>query len=135
MGELIDMVQSGKIIGTSGKTLVWYMITHRSAEKPSKIVADLVFIALSESKTSSADSLRELLCEVVIMALPVEADLVRKGNGRVVMKLVGGVMKESRGRADTKAVMDLLRDILLPTNLHRELMTCALTSCWDIIQQ
>jgi len=41
------------------------------------------------------------------VALPVEADLVRKGNGRVVMKFVGRVMKESRGRVDAKAVMDL----------------------------
>jgi len=91
-------------MGTSGKTILWYMIAHRSAEKPTKIVADLALIALSESKTSSADSLREL-CDVAIVALPVEADLVRKGNGRVVMKLVGRVMKE-RGRADAKAVMD-----------------------------
>jgi len=60
--------------------------------------------------------LREL-CEVAIVALPVEADLVRKGNGRVFMKLVGRVMKESR-RADAKAVMDLMRDILLPTKLN-----------------
>jgi len=114
MGDLIDMVQSGKITGTSGKTLLRHMIAHRSAEKPSKIAADLALIALSESETSSADSLREL-CEAAIAALPEEADVVRKGNERVIMKLVGRVMKESRGRADAKAVTDLLRDILLPT--------------------
>jgi len=34
MGELIDVVQNGKITGTSGKTILWYMIAHRSAEKP-----------------------------------------------------------------------------------------------------
>jgi len=67
-----------KITGKSGKTILWYMIAHRSAEKPSKIVADLALIALSESRTSSADLLREL-CEVAIMALPVEADLATGG--------------------------------------------------------
>jgi len=111
MGGLIDMVQSGKITGTSGKTVLRYMITHRSPEMPSVIAADLALMALSE--TSTTDSL-QALCEAAIAALPEEADVVRRGNERVIMKLVGRVMKESRGRADAKAVTDLLRDILLP---------------------
>jgi len=111
MGGLIDMVQSGKITGTSGKTVLRYMITHRSLEMPSVIAADLALMALSE--TSTTNSL-QALCEAAIAALPEEADVVRRGNERVIMKLVGRVMKESRGRADAKAVTDLLRDILLP---------------------
>lgn len=87
------------------------MITNHSPEMPSAIAVALALTALSG--TSSADSLRAL-CEAAIAALPEEADVVRKGNERVIMKLVGRVMKESRGRADAKAVTDLLRNILLP---------------------
>lgn len=78
---------------------------------PSTIAADLALTALSD--TSLTDSLRAL-CEAAIAALPEEADVVRRGNERVIMKLVGRVMKESRGRANAKVVVDLLRHILLP---------------------
>jgi aspartyl-tRNA(Asn)/glutamyl-tRNA(Gln) amidotransferase subunit B len=128
MGELIDMVQDGSITGehilhklvfsaltstqgTSGKTLLHHMITHRSREMPSKLAADLSLAALSEN--SSSDSLKRL-CEEAIAALPEEAGVVRKGNERVIMKLVGKVMRDSRGRADAKAATDLLKELLLP---------------------
>ncbi|KIM76374.1 hypothetical protein PILCRDRAFT_77807 [Piloderma croceum F 1598] len=111
MGELIDMVQDGSITGTSGKTLLHHMITHRSREMPSKLAADLSLAALS--KNSLSDSLKKL-CEEAIAALPEEAGVVRKGNERVIMKLVGKVMKDSRGRADAKAATDLLKELLLP---------------------
>jgi aspartyl-tRNA(Asn)/glutamyl-tRNA(Gln) amidotransferase subunit B len=78
---------------------------------PSKLAVELSLSALSDS--SSADSLKSL-CEEVISALPEEADVVRKGNERVIMKLVGQVMKASRGRADAKAATALFRKILLP---------------------
>jgi aspartyl-tRNA(Asn)/glutamyl-tRNA(Gln) amidotransferase subunit B len=107
----IDSTVSVSSTGTSGKTVLRSMITHRSPKMPSAIAADLALTALSE--TSTTDSL-QALCEAAIVALPEEADVVRKGNERVIMKLVGRVMKESRGRADAKAVTDLLRNILLP---------------------
>jgi aspartyl-tRNA(Asn)/glutamyl-tRNA(Gln) amidotransferase subunit B len=87
------------------------MITHRSREMPSKLAADLSLAALSEN--SSSDSLKRL-CEEAIAALPEEAGVVRKGNERVIMKLVGKVMKDSRGRADAKAAAGLLKELLLP---------------------
>lgn len=91
-----------------------HIITHRSAEKPSKVAADLALVALSQSETSSCTNSLKDLCEAAIAALPAEADVVREGNERVIMKLVGRVMKESRGRADAKVVTDLLRHMLLP---------------------
>lgn len=77
---------------------------------PEKIAAEMSLMALTG--TSSSDSLRKL-CEEVIAALPVEADVVRSGNEKVIMKLVGRIMKESRGRADAKAATDLFKEILL----------------------
>jgi aspartyl-tRNA(Asn)/glutamyl-tRNA(Gln) amidotransferase subunit B len=87
------------------------MITNRSREMPSKLAVDLSLAALSEN--SSSDSLKRL-CDDAIATLPEEADVVRKGNERVIMKLVGRVMKDSRGRADAKATTEMLKELLLP---------------------
>jgi aspartyl-tRNA(Asn)/glutamyl-tRNA(Gln) amidotransferase subunit B len=128
MGELIDMVQDGHITGaypltgyietdsaapgTSGKVLLRHMITQVSLEMPSKLAGDLSLAAFSETDSAS-DALRRL-CEDAITALPEEASVVRKGNEKVIMKLVGRVMKDSRGRADAKGAGELLRELLLP---------------------
>jgi len=88
------------------------MITNRSREMPSKLAADLSLAALSE--TSSSSDLLRRICEDAVAALPEEAGLVRKGNEKVIMKIVGKVMKDSRGRADAKAATDLLKVLLLP---------------------
>lgn len=63
--------------------------------------------------SSGAASLREL-CQRAINALPREANSARKGNEKVIMRLVGYVMKESRGTADAQAVAAELRNLLLP---------------------
>ena len=131
MGELIDMVQNKQLTGTSiarvisdvssqsyfagssGKILLKYLITHRSSEAPSKLAAELSLMAMSSSLADVAASLRHL-CEDAIAALPQEADAVRKGKEKVIMRLVGHVMKESKGRADAKAVGGILKELLLP---------------------
>ncbi|KAF7967986.1 hypothetical protein HWV62_32393 [Athelia sp. TMB] len=109
MGELIDIVQNGSITGTSGKALLKHMLSHPSISAPSALAAEMSLLAAS----STDDTLRTL-CEETISALPQEADVVRKGNEKVIMKLVGRVMKESRGRADAKAATELFKEMLLP---------------------
>ena len=131
MGELIDMVQNKQLTGTSiarvisdvssqsyfagssGKILLKHLITHRSSEAPSKLAAELSLMAMSSSLADVAASLRQL-CEDAIAALPQEANAVRKGKEKVIMRLVGHVMKESKGRADAKAVGGILKELLLP---------------------
>lgn len=68
---------------------------------------------MSSSSADATGSLRQL-CEDAIAASPKEAEAVRKGKEKVIMRLVGNVMKESRGRADAKAVADMLKELLLP---------------------
>jgi aspartyl-tRNA(Asn)/glutamyl-tRNA(Gln) amidotransferase subunit B len=68
------------------------------------------------SSTSSYEL--EQLCKEAIDALPEEAEVVRKcqGNGsksNVINKIVGRVMKSSRGRADARAVRVLLEKMIL----------------------
>lgn len=52
------------------------------------------------------------VCSAVIAALPKEADSVRKGNERVVMRLVGQVMKDTGGAADAKEARAILLNML-----------------------
>lgn len=77
---------------------------------PSEIAEQLQLFALSSSAASPTDEL-ETLCLEAIAALPEEAVAMRKGNRNVMNKLVGWVMKSSKGRADAKAVKEVLERI------------------------
>ncbi|KAA1466549.1 Glutamyl-tRNA amidotransferase B subunit [Dentipellis sp. KUC8613] len=109
MGNLIDLVQSGTITRTSGKMLLKYMLDHPSPERPDRLAQELSLMAMQDEP----DFLGEL-CREVITKLPEEAEAVRQGNTKVLNKLVGSVMKSSRGRADAQAVRSKLREVLLP---------------------
>ncbi|KAI5993624.1 GatB/GatE catalytic domain-containing protein [Pisolithus albus] len=126
MGELIDMVQSGKVTGESftrelpaflntcvdqeqsGKTLLRHMISHRSLDYPSKLAKELGLIALSQDDSS----LVKEWCLEAIKELPQQAEAARKGNLPVLNRLVGKVMKLSRGRANAETVRTLLLELL-----------------------
>ncbi len=52
----------------------------------------------------------EALCDEAIRTFPEEADLIRRGQKNILMKLVGYVMKASRGSADpnlTRRILEL----------------------------
>ncbi|KAF8165712.1 Glutamyl-tRNA amidotransferase subunit B, mitochondrial [Crassisporium funariophilum] len=59
-----------------------------------------------------SDDLRTF-CESAISALPHEVSAVRTGKKNVLNKIVGHVMKESRGRADAKAVRELVEEMIM----------------------
>ncbi|EKM59499.1 uncharacterized protein PHACADRAFT_114333 [Phanerochaete carnosa HHB-10118-sp] len=106
-GELIDLVDSRKITGPAGKTIIRHIITNSSGAMPSALAAELLLLVGDNTETSL-----KKWCEAAIQALPQEAEVVRKGNKNVVNKLVGHVMKSSRGAADAKAARSMLEDIL-----------------------
>jgi aspartyl-tRNA(Asn)/glutamyl-tRNA(Gln) amidotransferase subunit B len=54
----------------------------------------------------------DALCESAIAALPSEAAAFRKGRKNVLNKMLGWVMKESRGRADSTQVRERLVTLL-----------------------
>lgn len=58
------------------------------------------------------------LCISGVEELPEEAELVRRGKTRVLMKLVGRVMKLSRGRGDAQRIKKYLEDILKPDGVR-----------------
>ena len=54
----------------------------------------------------------ETWCTEAISALPQEAEAVRRGNVNVLNKMLGRVMKSSKGRADAKAARATLLKFL-----------------------
>jgi len=77
----------------------------RSSKSVDELISELSLRAVAD------DSLLEL-CQAAIAALPSEAAAVRAGNDRVIMKLVGHVMKASRGGANAKTASQLMTDLL-----------------------
>ncbi|KAL5508185.1 hypothetical protein ACEPAH_5804 [Sanghuangporus vaninii] len=111
LGELIDLVESKKLTGTSGKRLLKHMIEKQSKAAPSAIAQELSLLAL-ETNNEQTKEFVDKLCKEAIEALPEEAEVVRKGNLRVLNKLVGYVMKASKGRTEAQSIHSRLKNIL-----------------------
>lgn len=108
--EIITAVEGGVINGTTGRNVLKHVIGNGSSG--SSLDALLQELGLAPS-SESADIL-ETICQEVIAKLPKEADKVRKGNDKVVMRLVGEVMKMSKGTADAKRAREVLLGLLKP---------------------
>lgn len=107
LGSLIDMVQSGSITGSSGKLLLRLMLDSPSSKTPEELAKEHSFVALDKG-----DSSMEAWCKEVIDSNPEAVDAIRAGNVNVVNKLVGRVMKKSRGTTDALSVRKLLLEII-----------------------
>jgi aspartyl-tRNA(Asn)/glutamyl-tRNA(Gln) amidotransferase subunit B len=104
--------------GTSAKTLLRHILDNPTTISiPFQTLIDL--LSLRAVSSSNSDSLRAL-CQAAIDALPREVEAARKGNDRVIMRLVGHVMKASRGTVDARAVGKSLRDMLLAIQTNQD---------------
>ena len=116
---------TNNVAGTSGKFLLKHMLTNPSSHSPTRLANELQLTALSNTSGSSSQSALsssphselQLLCEAAIQALPSEVAAFRAGNKNVLNKIVGHVMKQSRGRADAKIVRNLVEEIVLRESL------------------
>lgn len=124
MGGLIDLVQRGKLtgsscptrgrspitddsIGTAGKTLLRHMLDKPSDHSASDLARELSLLAGADDAVAM-----EKWCAEAIAALPQEAEVVRRGNVNVLNKILGSVMKLSKGRADARAARTTLLKML-----------------------
>jgi aspartyl-tRNA(Asn)/glutamyl-tRNA(Gln) amidotransferase subunit B len=124
LGELIDLVHSGVItgidlstsarqitkinLGTSGKLLLREMLADPSSpQTPTDRARSLSLLITSRGELDIGD-----LCGAAIAALPSEAAAFRNGHKNVLNKILGWVMKESRGRADSKQARERLISVL-----------------------
>jgi aspartyl-tRNA(Asn)/glutamyl-tRNA(Gln) amidotransferase subunit B len=126
MGGLIDMVQNGivtgtvtiydpsfllasdKDVGSSGKLLLRHMLDHPSSKAPMELAEHLGLLAVQ------GDDFLEQLCVQAITDMPEEADAVRRGVPNVINKLLGRVMRSSRGTVDPQSIRRMLQTLLCP---------------------
>ncbi|KAF8272096.1 Glutamyl-tRNA amidotransferase B subunit [Lactarius quietus] len=99
MGGLIDMVQNGLMTGSSGKLLLRHMLDNPSAAASTALARRLGLLATRED---------------AIADMPQEADAVRRGVPNVINKLLGRVMKSSKGTTDPQSVRRMLKKLLSP---------------------
>ncbi|KZV76023.1 Glutamyl-tRNA amidotransferase B subunit [Peniophora sp. CONT] len=105
MGELIKLVQQGELTGNAGKTLLRHLLDHPSTTSATELAQSLSLIALKDSSL-------EQLCRDVVAAMPLEAQAVRDGNLNVLNKILGRVMKQSRGTANAQSARTFIQDLL-----------------------
>lgn len=106
MRELVLAVEGGKLTGSTARSVLKHVVENGAGEDKLEPLLEQLGI-----QPSSADDLKAL-CEAVIAKLPKEAEKVRGGNDKVVMRLVGQVMKDSRGAADAQAARALLLELI-----------------------
>lgn len=85
-----------------------HMVDNPNAKSPKDLARELSLLALDDN-----NDLIDNLCQSAIDALPEEAEVIRKGNTRVLNKLVGQVMRSSKGRANAQVIQNRLREMLL----------------------
>jgi aspartyl-tRNA(Asn)/glutamyl-tRNA(Gln) amidotransferase subunit B len=90
------------------------MVKTRSEDMPSKLAEES--LGLGRHSTSSQLSSQNLrtLCEEVVRAFPEESAKVKRlaGDAPVMNRLIGAVMKRSKGRADAVAARKILVSII-----------------------
>jgi len=109
MGGLIDMIRGGIVTGPSGKLLLRHMLDHPSSEAASGLAERLGLLA------NRGDGVLERLCTQAIAEMPEEADAMRRGFPNVINKLLGRVMKSSKGTADPDSIRRMLQKLLSPS--------------------
>ncbi|KAJ7696001.1 Glutamyl-tRNA amidotransferase B subunit [Mycena rosella] len=106
LGELADLVDSGAITGTSGKLLLREMLADPASSKTPTERASSLSLLVHDGLDLDA------LCAAAIAALPSEAMAFRNGHKNVLNKILGWVMRETRGKADSSQVRERLVALL-----------------------
>ncbi|KAL0950095.1 hypothetical protein HGRIS_010096 [Hohenbuehelia grisea] len=122
LAELINLVRDKILTRSSGQQLLRYMLDNPSqTASPTELAHKLDLIAMSHSSGSASATMvtpakpaadLHALCVAAIEGLPSEAEAFRRGNKNVLNKIVGHVMRASRGRADALAAKQALEELL-----------------------
>jgi aspartyl-tRNA(Asn)/glutamyl-tRNA(Gln) amidotransferase subunit B len=114
LGNLIDLVEGGQCTSTTGSSLVKQMLRDARLLEPYASSTNPVLALLVDRDALALDSNEELtaLCQQVIQDLPKESEKIRKGQEKVLARLIGEVMKRTKGRADAEVARTELMRLL-----------------------
>ncbi|KAI3619053.1 aspartyl glutamyl-trna amidotransferase subunit b [Moniliophthora roreri] len=110
MGELIDLVISGKMTRSSGKLLLRHVLTNPSPSVLMKEMATHLDLIVSEAEEDT-DQYTEI-CSRAIAALPSEVAAIQAGNVNVMNKLIGRVMRDTKGKVDVQKVRKTMESLI-----------------------
>ncbi|GAA5887259.1 hypothetical protein JCM16303_007393 [Sporobolomyces ruberrimus] len=100
LGQLVDAVIENKLTGTNAKSLLRDYLASHSSSSPS-FSSHLSQILASTPPPPSATSFLPLILSI-IDSHPKEVEKIKKGQTKVIMRMVGQLMKESQGKADAQ---------------------------------
>ena len=104
LAELIDLIEKGTVSGKQGKEVFARMWQER--RRAGEIVKTEAMAQVSDS------GLLEEACQKVVAAHPGEVARWKGGEAKLLGFFVGAVMKETGGKANPKAVNEILRRLL-----------------------
>ncbi len=104
LATLIEMVEGGELSRPNAKDVVLPAMAETGAD-PRRIVEERGLGAIGD-----ADELRAIVAQA-LADHPAQAEQLRAGEAKLAGFFVGQVMKATQGRADAKAVGDLIREL------------------------
>jgi aspartyl-tRNA(Asn)/glutamyl-tRNA(Gln) amidotransferase subunit B len=104
LARLVEMVQAKRVSHGSAKQVLAELVSEGG--DPAEIVERQGLAQIADSSELAG------VVESAIAAEPEAAEEVRKGNAKAIGRIVGAVMKETKGRADGGAVQRLIREKL-----------------------
>jgi aspartyl-tRNA(Asn)/glutamyl-tRNA(Gln) amidotransferase subunit B len=118
LAELIDLVQGKILTGTSAKYLMRHMLSNPSNQPTKQVAEEQQLLSPEQTQEVKGASLVNDLEGVIqnaMESMPKEVAALKAGHMGVLNKIVGRVMKESRGRADAKSVKEVIERVVSTT--------------------
>ncbi|KAK4689628.1 aspartyl-tRNA(Asn)/glutamyl-tRNA(Gln) amidotransferase subunit B, partial [Tremellales sp. Uapishka_1] len=107
--DILLSVESNELSGSAAKQILKHAVSLPSS---SPIPADLHRVLNDLGLAPLTAEGLEAIAVQVLQDMSKEVESVRKGNGKVIMRLVGEVMKRTGGRADGRVVREVLMGLL-----------------------
>jgi aspartyl-tRNA(Asn)/glutamyl-tRNA(Gln) amidotransferase subunit B len=114
MGELLDLVTTKQMTRPSAKLLLKQMLVSPSKIPVKQLAAEmgLLSTALEDQSPSASDDFLRDICVGAIEALPSEIAAIRAGHKNVINKVIGWIMRETKGKVDAKQAKGMLNQLL-----------------------
>ena len=103
MIELIKLLEDGKINMNLCKSTLDKML--ETGSKATELIDESQMGGVDESELKA-------ICEKVVAANPKAVDDIKGGKGAAIGALIGGVMKETRGKADAQTARKIIMDLI-----------------------